>query len=231
MIRNRLAEILSERSLSKTKVAEATGLSRNTINSTASNASKMIQYETLEKLCVVLQITPNDFFECIPVILDFSIVYCDFGFNTNHDGLVLGNVDDVEFKEMYYYFEMAMDITGQVENESLRKILSEDDRYYITGRTNRVDLEQNKLVLDIAIKDDTDDECYELLKKEIPTDFHLSIREEVQNVIETNFAKKIERWVQKRLDYNDGYAIFYNELKARILSFDFELQYDKYKRF
>ena len=43
MIRNRLAEILFERDIKITDIANGTGISRNTISNTASNNSDMLK--------------------------------------------------------------------------------------------------------------------------------------------------------------------------------------------
>ena len=81
MIRNRLAELLAERSLKISRVAaEIPNLSRNTITSTAQNSGKMIQLETVDKLCQYLQIKPDDFFEYVP----FDIEYKCFLDNVDH---------------------------------------------------------------------------------------------------------------------------------------------------
>lgn len=67
MIRNRLAELLAERGIRISKVAnDIPNLSRNTISATAQNESKMIQLETINSLCQYLEISPNDFFEYLP---------------------------------------------------------------------------------------------------------------------------------------------------------------------
>lgn len=72
MIRNRLAELLSQRQLKISRVArDLPNLSRNTITNTASNSGKMIQLETIDTLCRYLQVTPTEFFDYIPY--DFDI--------------------------------------------------------------------------------------------------------------------------------------------------------------
>ena len=49
--------------LTQTKIAELTGLSFPTINSLYKGNSKSIYFDTLEKLCDILQCTPNDLLE------------------------------------------------------------------------------------------------------------------------------------------------------------------------
>lgn len=54
---------IDKSSLTQTKIAELTGLSFPTINSLYKGNSKSIYFDTLEKLCNILQCTPNDLLE------------------------------------------------------------------------------------------------------------------------------------------------------------------------
>lgn len=71
MIRNNLSVLLSERDISNTALSEKTGISKNTISSINQNDVKMIQLETINKICQALEVEPNDFFSYIP--FDYSI--------------------------------------------------------------------------------------------------------------------------------------------------------------
>ncbi|MCW3764657.1 helix-turn-helix transcriptional regulator [Weissella confusa] len=74
MIRNRLKELMDERGLKASRIAnDIDNLSRNTINATVSNKGKMIQLETVNALCQYLGVTPNDFFEYLPFDVNVSI--------------------------------------------------------------------------------------------------------------------------------------------------------------
>ena len=73
MIRNNLAKLLAERSIRNTTAAMQTGISRNTITSTAQNDGKMIQLETINVLCQYLGITPDKFFSYVPYDIDFEL--------------------------------------------------------------------------------------------------------------------------------------------------------------
>ncbi len=71
MIKCNLAVLLAERNLKITQVSKDTGISRTTLTSLVNNYSQGIQIETLNKLCIYLQVTPEQFFSYIP--FDFSI--------------------------------------------------------------------------------------------------------------------------------------------------------------
>ncbi|MBT2761878.1 helix-turn-helix transcriptional regulator [Paenibacillus sp. ISL-20] len=64
-IRCRLGDIMQERNLSNKDVVKLTGVSRNTITSLAANATKRIDYDTLEGLCRGLNVLPGDLIEYI----------------------------------------------------------------------------------------------------------------------------------------------------------------------
>lgn len=66
MILNRLSLLLAERQLKITNVANATKISRTTLTALMKNESKMIQLETINSLCIFLEVKPSDFFDFIP---------------------------------------------------------------------------------------------------------------------------------------------------------------------
>lgn len=72
MIRNNLALLMTQKRRRVNELANATGISRNTITSTAQNNGKMIQLSTINKLCQSLGVTPTDFFEYVPFDFDYT---------------------------------------------------------------------------------------------------------------------------------------------------------------
>lgn len=72
MIRNNLALLMTQKRRRVNELANATGISRNTITSTAQNNGKMIQLSTINKLCQSLDVTPTDFFEYVPFDFDYT---------------------------------------------------------------------------------------------------------------------------------------------------------------
>lgn len=60
MIVCRLYIILHERKITQSELAKMTGLSQNTISSLASGKSKQIRYDTLDRICKALEVTPGD---------------------------------------------------------------------------------------------------------------------------------------------------------------------------
>lgn len=61
-MKNKLLEILRERDISQSELANLTNISRNTIGAICRNATDSIRFEVLEGILNVLRITPNEFF-------------------------------------------------------------------------------------------------------------------------------------------------------------------------
>lgn len=72
MIRNRLSELLSERGLKTSRVAKEVSIARSSLTSMIQNDSEMVRYDAIDKLCNYLNVSPEDFFEHIPLNFDFS---------------------------------------------------------------------------------------------------------------------------------------------------------------
>ena len=61
-MKNKLLEILRERDISQSELANLTNIFRNTIGAICRNATDSIRFEVLEGILNVLRITPNEFF-------------------------------------------------------------------------------------------------------------------------------------------------------------------------
>lgn len=85
MIRNNLSILMSERGIKNSTLSMKTGISKNTISSTAQNDGKMIQLETINKICQVLNVTPSDFFSYVPYDVSFQLSLDDISveYSTN----------------------------------------------------------------------------------------------------------------------------------------------------
>lgn len=64
-IRFRLGEIMEDRNLNQKDIIEMTGLTRNTVKVLALGAISRIDFESLDKLCLALNLTPGDFLEFV----------------------------------------------------------------------------------------------------------------------------------------------------------------------
>ncbi len=76
MIHCNLATLLAERKLKISKVAEDTGLSRTTLTSMYYNQGSGIQLNTIDKLCIYLDIAINQLYSFFP--FDLYCVRCEW---------------------------------------------------------------------------------------------------------------------------------------------------------
>ena len=87
MIKTNLAVLMAERGLKISDIYEATGISKTTLMAISDNTGKGIQYETMDRLCNYLGVTPNEFFVYFPYSVTFtpSVKYDEFdnGFYIN----------------------------------------------------------------------------------------------------------------------------------------------------
>lgn len=74
MLINKLNVLLTEHNLTITKMSKDTGLSRTTLTLLANNHTQGIQFDTLNKICLYLNINPSDFFEFIPLEIAANVV-------------------------------------------------------------------------------------------------------------------------------------------------------------
>lgn len=55
-----LYKLLHDKKMSKVKLSNLTGISRNSLTSIALGYSTMLKLDTIEKICIALECTPND---------------------------------------------------------------------------------------------------------------------------------------------------------------------------
>lgn len=72
MILCNLSVLMAERGLKIADVYEKTGISKTTLMALSENKGKGVQFETVDKLCNFLQVTPSDFFVYSPYMFYVS---------------------------------------------------------------------------------------------------------------------------------------------------------------
>ena len=66
MVRLCVLDILAQRGLSKYWLYSRMGLSYQNFNKLVNNKTQSIRFENIEKLCTILECSPNDIFTIIP---------------------------------------------------------------------------------------------------------------------------------------------------------------------
>lgn len=71
MIRNKLSDLLGQRQMKISRLSLLTGIARSTLTPIYFNQTEMIKIETINKICMALNINVNDFFESVNFDIDF----------------------------------------------------------------------------------------------------------------------------------------------------------------
>lgn len=136
MIKNRFSSLIAERGLKITKVALDTGISRPSLTAIAQNDTEMIRLETVNTLCKYLGITPTEFFEYIPLDVEFSILIDDIDYEISEQFFtiksinadILMTLDHLQLeKKMHFncslYKKLILPLNDFIENEPMLELL------------------------------------------------------------------------------------------------------------
>ncbi|EAC4840301.1 helix-turn-helix transcriptional regulator [Listeria monocytogenes] len=92
MILNNLAVLLAERNMKISELSTETGLSRSTLTTLSNNDSSGIQSETLDKICVALEVSPGDFFSFYPATFGIDIEEFEYDDENDDEPIYLANL-------------------------------------------------------------------------------------------------------------------------------------------
>lgn len=183
MIRNRLSVLLAERGLKITKVAKDTGISRNTITSTAQNDGKMIQLETINTLCTYLGVNPGNFFEFIPYDVEFSIFTNAFDIQYDHLDYEISNIYPSDFE-----FDLFIKVKGKTDFFEASLVGSLEGKEY--------DENINCNVLDVIVTFDSDDNKERTINffNELSPGFSNDLEKQIEELIHKELFNQIDSY-------------------------------------
>ncbi|MBC1851150.1 helix-turn-helix domain-containing protein [Listeria seeligeri] len=99
MIKNRFAILLAERGLKISDVYNITGISRSTLTKLSNNDSSGVQFDTLNRICTVLDIGPSDFFDYYPGVLSTTISRTDLYLDNSTEEDIVTRIEvDIQTK-------------------------------------------------------------------------------------------------------------------------------------
>ena len=166
MIRSNLAVLLAERGLKISKVSADTGITRVTLTALVNNSNQGIQFDTLDKLCVYLKVTPKEFFSFVPFSLQMEI----------KNSYIANEFDG----EVYEGFDIQIDLPSLAGNFSVE----------VHGKTyeDETEFADRKLIgLDLVVRYEDDDFFYHEFVvhdfQQIPISFKPDIEKKIANLI------------------------------------------------
>ncbi|MCT4397331.1 XRE family transcriptional regulator [Pediococcus ethanolidurans] len=179
MIRNNFAIILAERQLRITRVANDTGISRTTLTALSQNSTKMVQIETVNNLCMYLDISTQEFFSFIPIDVNFNVY--------------VGELDENQYEATHL---LEYDLSGFMNIKTKQKKLILP---LIGGITDIGTVSQQTDInqLDSALKLKDEDDINILEKYICP--LSTAFKADIQNIL-VETAKKA---ISKEFDNND----------------------------
>lgn len=211
MIRNNLSILMSERGIKNSTLSMKTGISKNTISSTAQNDGKMIQLETVNKICQVLGTTPAEFFSYIPYDIDFQLSLNDIQIEFFSN--------DVYEVDKLFVKSIDLDLLFTVERSKNRI----HEFLFETSDFSKNDILFNSnFFIDLKSTDDS----FSSFWTDVPTTFKSDITTNVTREVVKEIRNGIITKIQEHEIINDIALIsIVEELDIRVDSFHLELPY------
>ncbi|MDI1899334.1 helix-turn-helix transcriptional regulator, partial [Staphylococcus aureus] len=156
MIQSRLSVLMAERGLKISDLYEETGISKTTLMAIAENSGKGVQFDTVDKLCNFLGVTPCEFFDYSPYIVETK--KSDFS-EGNLQGIEIGirkqnyekyfNLDiyvesgnsyDIPFRrgEFDYYITLVLQYSDHYNDKEFYNFLSNMNISFRTDFINKL---------------------------------------------------------------------------------------------
>ena len=169
MIQSRLSVLMAERGLKIADLYEETGISKTTLMAIAENTGKGVQFDTVDKLCNFLGVTPCDFFDYSPYIvetqksdfiegnlkgIEIKIKKQNYEKYFNLDIYVYsGDSYDIPFKkgEFDYYITLGLQSSDHYTDDEFYKFLSNMNISFRTDFINKLIKEIKSQLADLAL--------------------------------------------------------------------------------
>lgn len=181
MIRNRLAELLKQRNLKITKVAQDIGISRNTLTTISQNGTRSIQIDILNILCGYLGIAPNEFFIYVPFDINVSL-QSDF-----MDLVPTVTKDQFDIGYLFHEFLMFFEVRRRTFSQSLEL----GGRVVFNAQTWTIDFS-------VEFISEEDEKEYEKLRESMPLELLVQFTDELKIQISDFFGYQISNYIRKK---------------------------------
>lgn len=192
MIRNTLAKLMIDRNMKATELSEMTGIARSTISKISNNISTKIDFDTLNDICISLEIEPKDFFTFIPINYNFKITIGNEAREIEGELIV---DDELLGEEMYNptFYNISAAIEFERKNEvgtSYEYSGEVEVNYeYLTYLERETEIKGDMVEVKLRLNDNiAENNIYESL----PVEFQTQIRTDFTKEIYYELIKKFE---------------------------------------
>lgn len=212
MLRNNLAKIMLDKNIRQTAISKDTGIARSTISRISKNLSEMIDVETIDKLCLYLDVTPNEFFDFIPYTFSYNLYTEDFDCDINLDNYE----QTFFFKGASFNFDFYLDVVYR--NNKLGD-------YYFLGNIEDLNHDKKEITIGLHLKYEQQDKFNSIFEA-IPLSFKNEVYENMSNVVISNFEDNLNNYFAelegKMGEYYPNDLIL--EIPKFIMSYDINVQ-------
>ncbi|EPI39930.1 DNA-binding helix-turn-helix protein [Enterococcus faecalis LA3B-2] len=201
MIRNNLSILMSERNIKNNVLSLKTGISKNTISSITNNDVKMIQLDTINKLCQALNVSPGALFTYVPydcliellpddicphVLLNESFDLLEFSFKELSFDLFI-KISSVENSDIVFHFESST-----------------------SGLNSNLTLGDTRLSVYFNLKDDPN--LFKHYINDLPISFKIDIYDQITNAFYKELAEQTESYLDGIPNLNFDKSLILNRL-------------------
>ncbi|MCO7128238.1 helix-turn-helix transcriptional regulator [Sporolactobacillus shoreicorticis] len=192
MITCNLNVLLAERNMKITELAKMTGISRTTITALAYNKSKGIQFDTMDNICTVLNVRPNDLFNQEQFEYEFKIldsednVFSDFKeeffANDEYEGIVLNTEFKIIFRKRAIKEIIPLNVTLPSKDNKSKPVFIHVERPFDFSQRETYKILKN---IPIVFKTEFDNE----LKETVRSYLYILEQEPFQKIPKENIEK------------------------------------------
>ncbi|MEB7423280.1 helix-turn-helix transcriptional regulator [Mammaliicoccus sciuri] len=219
MIRNKLAEIMHQKGVKVVKLAKETGISRNTITNTSQNNSEMLRMDTINNICKVLNITPCEFFEYVPIEIEFELSHEEHTLQINNFPLFNGELD-----EYFLDLDIIIDVETNNGKRSIVGNLCTTQNTIITSNP----LNNSLIIYTINFDDKNDEEFLNSIVSDLSSGMKKLLYKKMINEV-SNYLKTVFKDDNTEV-VDTNYGI--NPRISTIMSFtEIEINSDIFKKF
>lgn len=187
MIRNRLKEILAIKNITASKVFEGTGIAKSTLSAITNNETDRIKLETINKLCIYLEITPGEFFEFYPA--DVAFIKNEIKYIKKSDHYSIKTTIRLDEKNASYFLVLTGILDWRFEINRNGKRVQNTDQTLLSG----------SLFLDKETKEN------EAFLKNLK-DYPVGIIEKFKGLLDLQVASDL--LTEKKRTWSDGRVVF-----------------------
>lgn len=225
MIKITFRQLLDDKNTTITKLSEKTGISRSTLTLLANGESKGIQFDTLEKICLALNASPNDFIEVKP---DSFLLSNTNNFDVNSMKMFVIRVTPSEYVEIsnitiadYETIENPEKITEEYDYSIFSYVYPRGNEYKIILSAPSQD-ELNKYDPNLSRSGESNDEFLSTLAQNDLRDLTIRISEFIINSlysgdgfefadIRTRFSKESDfnMYTYRKIENVEGFKKLY----------------------